>query len=150
MTDEPLRPNPDRLLEHAATAHRGKLKVFFGACAGVGKTFAMLQEAQRLRAQGLDILIGVVETHGRKETAALLNGLATQPARRIHHRSRLIQEFDLDAALARRPALILMDELAHSNAHGFTPSETLAGCGRAAGSGDRCFYHRERSASGKP
>ncbi|MEQ4453107.1 two-component system sensor histidine kinase KdpD [Kosakonia sp. YIM B13605] len=118
MTDEPLRPNPDRLLEHAATAHRGKLKVFFGACAGVGKTFAMLQEAQRLRAQGLDILIGVVETHGRKETAALLEGLATQPARRIHHRGRLIQEFDLDAALARRPALILMDELAHSNAPG--------------------------------
>ncbi|SCC03206.1 two-component system, OmpR family, sensor histidine kinase KdpD [Kosakonia oryzendophytica] len=118
MTDEPLRPNPDRLLEHTATAHRGKLKVFFGACAGVGKTFAMLQEAQRLRAQGLDILIGVVETHGRKETAALLDGLATQPARRIHHRGRLIQEFDLDAALARRPALILMDELAHSNAPG--------------------------------
>ncbi len=118
MTDEPLRPNPDRLLEHAATAHRGKLKVFFGACAGVGKTFAMLQEAQRLRAQGLDILIGVVETHGRKETAALLEGLATQPARRIHHRGRVIQEFDLDAALARRPALILMDELAHSNAPG--------------------------------
>ncbi|SKC23087.1 two-component system, OmpR family, sensor histidine kinase KdpD [Kosakonia radicincitans] len=118
MTDEPLRPNPDRLLEHAATAHRGKLKVFFGACAGVGKTFAMLQEAQRLRAQGLDILVGVVETHGRKETAALLEGLATLPPRRIAHRGRLIQEFSLDDALARRPALILMDELAHSNAPG--------------------------------
>lgn len=118
MTDEPLRPNPDRLLEHAATAHRGKLKVFFGACAGVGKTFAMLQEAQRLRAQGLDILVGVVETHGRKETAALLEGLATLPLRRIAHRGRLIQEFSLDDALARRPALILMDELAHSNAPG--------------------------------
>jgi two-component system sensor histidine kinase KdpD len=118
MTDEPLRPNPDRLLEHAATAHRGKLKVFFGACAGVGKTFAMLQEAQRLRAQGLDILIGVVETHGRKETAALLEGLAILPPHRIAHRGRLIQEFSLDDALARRPALILMDELAHSNAPG--------------------------------
>ena len=118
MTDEPLRPDPDRLLEHAATDHRGKLKIFFGACAGVGKTFAMLQEAQRLRAQGLDILVGVVETHGRKETAALLNGLAVLPPRRIAHRARLIQEFDLDAALARRPALILMDELAHSNAPG--------------------------------
>ena len=79
MTDEPLRPDPDRLLEHTATDHRGKLKIFFGACAGVGKTFAMLQEAQRLRAQGLDILVGVVETHGRKETAALLNGLAVLP-----------------------------------------------------------------------
>ncbi|MGK9172294.1 two-component system sensor histidine kinase KdpD [Yokenella regensburgei] len=118
MTDEPLRPDPDRLLEHAATAHRGTLKIFFGACAGVGKTFAMLQEAQRQRAQGLDVVIGVVETHGRKETAALLNGLAVLPAKRVAHRGRLIQEFDLDAALARRPALILMDELAHSNAPG--------------------------------
>jgi len=118
MTDEPLRPDPDRLLEHTATSHRGKLKIFFGACAGVGKTFAMLQEAQRQRALGLDIVIGVVETHGRKETAALLNGLAVLPAKRVAHRGRLIQEFDLDAALARRPALILMDELAHSNAPG--------------------------------
>ena len=78
----------------------------------------MLQEAQRLRAQGLDILIGVVETHGRKETAALLDGLATLPSKRIAYRGRLIQEFDLDAALARRPPLILMDELAHTNAPG--------------------------------
>lgn len=118
MIDEPLRPDPDKLLEQAATPHRGMLKIFFGACAGVGKTFAMLSEAQRLRAQGLDILIGVVETHGRQETAALLAGLATQPPRRIHHRGRLVTEFDLDAALARRPALILMDELAHTNAPG--------------------------------
>ena len=118
MIDEPLRPDPDKLLEQAATPHRGMLKIFFGACAGVGKTFAMLSEAQRLRAQGLDILIGVVETHGRQETAALLAGLATQPPRRIHHRGRLVTEFDLDAALARRPALILIDELAHTNAPG--------------------------------
>jgi len=118
MIDEPQRPDPDKLLEQAATPHRGKLKIFFGACAGVGKTFAMLSEAQRLRAQGLDILIGVAETHGRQETAALLAGLATQPSQRIHHRGRLVTEFDLDAALARRPALILMDELAHSNAPG--------------------------------
>ncbi len=118
MIDEPQRPDPDKLLEQAATPHRGKLKIFFGACAGVGKTFAMLSEAQRLRAQGLDILIGVAETHGRQETAALLAGLATQPSRRIHRRGRLVTEFDLDAALARRPALILMDELAHSNAPG--------------------------------
>ncbi|URO00435.1 two-component system sensor histidine kinase KdpD [Leclercia adecarboxylata] len=118
MIDEPLRPDPDKLLEQAATPHRGKLKIFFGACAGVGKTFAMLSEAQRLRAQGLDILVGVAETHGRQETAALLAGLTTQPPRRIHHRGRLVTEFDLDAALARRPALILMDELAHTNAPG--------------------------------
>lgn len=118
MTDEPLRPDPDRLLEQTAAPHRGKLKIFFGACAGVGKTFAMLAEAQRLRAQGLDILIGVVETHGRQETAALLTGLATQPPRHFTHRGRTVTEFDLDAALARRPALILMDELAHSNVPG--------------------------------
>ncbi|XTZ37260.1 two-component system sensor histidine kinase KdpD [Salmonella enterica] len=118
MTAEPMRPNPDRLLAQTATTYRGKLKLFFGACAGVGKTFAMLQEAQRLRAQGLDVVAGVVETHGRKETAALLEGLAVLPPRRIHHRERVIEEFDLDAALARHPALILMDELAHSNAPG--------------------------------
>lgn len=98
--------------------NRGRLKIFFGACAGVGKTYAMLQEAQRLRGQGLDVLVGVVETHGRSETAALLTGLAILPQKRIHHRSRQVREFDLDAALARHPALILMDELAHSNAQG--------------------------------
>lgn len=118
MTDEPLRPDPDRLLQQAAAPHRGKLKIFFGACAGVGKTYAMLAQAQRLRRQGLDILIGVVETHGRKETAALLAGLEILPPRRMSHRGRQVSEFDLDAALARRPALILMDELAHSNAPG--------------------------------
>lgn len=118
MTQEPLRPNPDKLLEQVNRKPRGKLKIFFGACAGVGKTYAMLQEAQRLRGQGLDILIGVVETHGRKETAALLDRLDILPAKRIHHRGRWVQEFNLDAALARNPALILMDELAHSNAPG--------------------------------
>ena len=118
MSDEPLRPDPDRLLQHAAAPHRGRLKIFFGACAGVGKTWAMLAEAQRLRAQGLDILIGVAETHGRKETAAMLEGLSTLPLRRLSHRGRYVKEFDLDGALARRPALILVDELAHSNAPG--------------------------------
>lgn len=118
MTDEPLRPDPDRLLAHTAGWHRGKLKVFFGACAGVGKTYAMLSEAQRLRTQGLDILVGVVETHGRQETAGLLKGLTRLPPKRSHHRGRQVEEFDLDAALARRPALILMDELAHTNAPG--------------------------------
>lgn len=78
MHNEPLRPDPDRLLEQTTAPHRGKLKIFFGACAGVGKTWAMLAEAQRLRAQGLDVLIGVVETHGRKETAAA--GRSQHPA----------------------------------------------------------------------
>ncbi|VEI66457.1 Sensor protein KdpD [Serratia fonticola] len=118
VDDELQRPDPDSLLALANEKPRGKLKVFFGACAGVGKTYAMLQEAQRQRAQGLDVLIGVVETHGRQETAALLQGLSILPAKRIQHRGRQVQEFDLDAALARHPALILMDELAHSNAQG--------------------------------
>ena len=116
MTDD--RPDPDSLLALANEKPRGKLKVFFGACAGVGKTFAMLQEAQRLRATGLDVLAGVVETHGRQETQALLPGLSLLPSKRIYHRGRQVQEFELDAALARRPAPILMDELAHSNAAG--------------------------------
>ncbi|HFK7186121.1 TPA: two-component system sensor histidine kinase KdpD [Serratia odorifera] len=118
MVDEQQRPDPDSLLAAANEKPRGRLKVFFGACAGVGKTYAMLQEAQRQRAQGLDVLIGVVETHGRSETAALLAGLPILPQKRIQHRGRAVHEFDLDAALARHPALVLMDELAHSNAHG--------------------------------
>lgn len=117
MTDT-LRPDPDRLLLHAGEQPRGKLKIFFGACAGVGKTWAMLQEARRLHALHLDVLIGVVETHGRQETAALLQGLPCLPPQQRLHRGRQVEEFDLDAALARHPAVILMDELAHSNAPG--------------------------------
>nr|WP_113865838.1 two-component system sensor histidine kinase KdpD [Brenneria salicis]NMN90771.1 two-component system sensor histidine kinase KdpD [Brenneria salicis ATCC 15712 = DSM 30166]RBP63490.1 two-component system sensor histidine kinase KdpD [Brenneria salicis ATCC 15712 = DSM 30166]RLM30919.1 two-component system sensor histidine kinase KdbD [Brenneria salicis ATCC 15712 = DSM 30166] len=116
MTEEPQRPDPDALLAQTDNDGRGKLKIFFGACAGVGKTWAMLQEARRLRAQGLDVLVGVVETHGRQETAALLEGLEILPRRATGHNR--YQEFDLDAALARRPAVILMDELAHSNTRG--------------------------------
>ncbi len=118
VDEEQQRPDPDSLLALANEKPRGRLKVFFGACAGVGKTYAMLQEAQRLRAQGLNVLVGVVETHGRSETAALLGGLDLLAPKRIQYRGRMVQEFDLDAALARHPALILMDELAHSNAHG--------------------------------
>lgn len=125
MSDEPLRPDPDRLLQHTAAPHRGKLKVFLAPAPG-GENLAMLAEAQRLRARGLDILIGVAETHGRKETAAMLQGLSTLPPRRLAHRGRYVYEFDLDAALARRPALILVDELAHSNA----PAPAIQSAGR--------------------
>lgn len=119
MTDNELqRPDPDKLLAQVAEEARGKLKVFFGACAGVGKTYAMLQEAQRLRAQGLDVVAGVIETHGRSETAALLDGLEILQLKRINIQNRHVREFDLDAALARHPAVILIDELAHSNAKG--------------------------------
>ena len=116
MNDELQRPDPDALLLQAKESGRGKLKIYFGACAGVGKTWAMLQEARRLRAQGLDVLVGVVETHGREETAALLEGLTVLPRRATGQNRH--PEFDLDAALARHPAVILMDELAHSNAPG--------------------------------
>ncbi|NDL64377.1 two-component system sensor histidine kinase KdpD [Acerihabitans arboris] len=114
--DEPQRPDPDALLLQAGIKKRGKLKIYFGACAGVGKTWSMLQEARRLRAQGLEVLVGVVETHGRVETEALLDGLTLLPRRPTGRHKH--QEFDLDAALARRPAVILMDELAHTNARG--------------------------------
>ncbi|WP_099351049.1 two-component system sensor histidine kinase KdpD [Erwinia amylovora] len=116
MNDELQRPNPDALLRQAVESHRGKLKIYFGACAGVGKTWSMLQEARRLRAQGLEVLVGVVETHDRPETAALLAGLTVLSRRATGQQRR--PEFDLDAALARHPAVILMDELAHSNTPG--------------------------------
>ncbi|SFN41104.1 two-component system, OmpR family, sensor histidine kinase KdpD [Izhakiella capsodis] len=116
MNNDIIRPDPDALLKHAEEKPRGRLKIFFGANAGVGKTWSMLQEAHRLRAQGLDVLIGVVETHGRKETAALVDGLAMLPRR--HSARHNHAEFDLDAALARHPAVMLIDELAHSNAAG--------------------------------
>ncbi|RZT38497.1 sensor histidine kinase [Cupriavidus agavae] len=121
MTD-PLRPDPDALLQRMQAedvrAARGKLRVYFGASAGVGKTFAMLAAARALREQGADVVIGVVETHGRTETEALVQGLEHLPLREVPYRDRVLREFDLDGALARRPALVLVDELAHSNAAG--------------------------------
>jgi len=116
------RPDPDVLLAHVQEqerrAERGKLRIYFGASAGVGKTYAMLSAARRMQAEGHDVLVGVVETHGRSETAALLDGLDVLPRKEIAYRDKTISEFDIDAALARKPALILVDELAHSNAPG--------------------------------
>jgi two-component system, OmpR family, sensor histidine kinase KdpD len=116
------RPDPDALLdrvkEEEAHERRGRLKVFLGAAAGVGKTYAMLQAAHERRAEGLDVLVGWVDTHGRAETEALLNGLSVFPRRQVPYRNATLQEFDLDAVLARRPALVLVDELAHTNAPG--------------------------------
>lgn len=116
------RPDPDQLLDRLkqdeARAQRGKLKIFFGASAGVGKTFAMLTAGRVLRKQGVDVVVGIIETHGRSETAALLEGFEVLPLRDVPYRDRTLQEFDLDGALTRRPALILVDELAHSNAAG--------------------------------
>jgi two-component system sensor histidine kinase KdpD len=116
------RPNPDSLLALANAEEererRGRLKVFLGATAGVGKTFAMLQAAQELKRRGVDVVVGVVETHGRKETEALLGGLEILPPRLDEHRGVTLREFDLDGALARRAAVLLVDELAHTNAPG--------------------------------
>jgi two-component system, OmpR family, sensor histidine kinase KdpD len=116
------RPDPDALLarvkEQEARQARGKLKLFFGAAAGVGKTYAMLEAAQERRTEGVDVVVGLVETHGRAETQALLQGLEILPPRVVEYRGAKLQEFDLDAALVRRSAVILVDELAHSNAAG--------------------------------
>jgi two-component system sensor histidine kinase KdpD len=114
------RPNPDALLaalkRDEARRQRGRLKVFLGMCAGVGKTYAMLEAARRESAAGRDVVIGYLETHGRKETDALAEGLPALPRRLIDHRGMQLSEFDLDAALARKPRLILVDEFAHTNA----------------------------------
>lgn len=119
---ELARPDPDELLaqmrEQEARAQRGNLRIYFGANAGVGKTWAMLSAALRERQAGRDVIIGVVETHGRVDTAALLAGLEQLPRRAMPYRGRELYEFDLDAALARRPEIILVDELAHSNVEG--------------------------------
>jgi two-component system sensor histidine kinase KdpD len=116
------RPDPDQLLEQIrhdeARARRGRLRIYFGANAGVGKTYAMLSAAQRELKGGRDALVGVVETHGRSETAELLAGLPQLPLREQPYRGRTLSEFDLDAALARKPDVLLVDELAHSNVEG--------------------------------
>ncbi|CAK9885892.1 MAG: Sensor protein KdpD [Candidatus Erwinia impunctatus] len=114
MSESEHRPDPDKLLAKVTSPAQGKLKIFFGACAGVGKTWAMLAEARRLRVQGVDVLVGVVETHGRVETAAMLEGLPILEGNTSLNYGH--GHFDLDAALTRHPAVILMDELAYSNA----------------------------------
>lgn len=115
------RPDPDAILAQVqaeAAPRRARLKLYFGAAPGVGKTYAMLAAAKRLRADGVDLVVGVVETHGRGDTAAMTSGLPALPRRRVEHRGVALSEFDLDGALARRPAVILVDELAHTNAPG--------------------------------
>ncbi len=119
---EERRPSPDELLDRvrreSERSREGQLKIFFGAAPGVGKTYAMLEAARQKRAEGLDIVVGLVETHGRKETEALLIGLETLPRRNVEYRGAVLKEFDLDNALLRKPAVILVDELAHTNAPG--------------------------------
>src|SRR5208283_374487 len=119
---EDSRPDPDALLaaiqKSEAATKRGKFKVFLGMAAGVGKTYSMLRAAQRAQREGVDVLVGFVETHGRKETEALLAGLTILPRRKVEYRGVTLEEMDLDALLVRHPQLALVDELAHTNVPG--------------------------------
>lgn len=117
---EDLRPNPDELLENIMEHQKkvGVLKIFFGYAAGVGKTYSMLDEAHEHFQNGVDVLVGYVEPHIRPETIQLVDGLPVLPSKRISYKNMVLNEFDLDAALERKPELILVDELAHSNAEG--------------------------------
>src|SRR5271166_2017084 len=121
-TSSEQRPDPDVLLakvkQQEAQARRGKLRIYFGSSAGVGKTYAMLVAARKQRLDGRDVMLGVIETHGRAETEALIDGLPILPRRVSLYRGKQLTEFDLDAALQRHPSLILVDELAHSNIQG--------------------------------
>lgn len=116
--DSETRPSPDALLREAERESRGRLKIFLGAAPGVGKTYEMLMSGRARQADGVDVVIGVVETHGRKETEALVEGFEITPRKQIDYRGQRLEEMDLDAILARRPSLVLVDELAHTNASG--------------------------------
>src|ERR1700730_11035889 len=114
------RPSPDALLEAARReeSRAGKLKIFVGAAPGVGKTYEMLQTARARIKDGYDVVVGIVETHGRRETEALGEGLEVIPRRRVEYKDQWLDEMDLDAIIARRPQIVLVDELAHTNAPG--------------------------------
>src|SRR5437868_5008700 len=118
MSTASERPSPEYFLSLIREQQRGRLKVYLGFAAGVGKTYEMLQEGNRLRRQGVDVVVGLVETHGRAETAAQVGELEQVPRRRVEYRGVVLEEMDVDAALARRPTVCLVDELAHTNAPG--------------------------------
>ncbi len=117
-SDRDQRPSPEALLREAGREGAGRLKIFLGAAPGVGKTYKMLTAAQTAREEGIDVVVGVVETHGRQETRALLEGLEIVPRRLIAYKDHALEEMDLDAILARKPGLVLVDELAHTNVVG--------------------------------
>src|SRR6201997_5423225 len=118
--DPDQRPSPEALLEavRREEPRAGRLRIFVGAAPGVGKTYEMLQQARARKRDGYDIVVGVIETHGRKETEALLEGLEVVPRRRIEYRGQWLEEMDIDAIIARRPQIVLVDELAHTNVPG--------------------------------
>src|SRR5215813_1644372 len=114
------RPTPDALLKAARREESplGRLKIFVGAAPGVGKTYEMLQTARARRKDGYDVVVGIVETHGRKDTEALLEGLELIPRKQIEYKGQHLSEMDLEAIIARKPQIVLVDELAHTNAPG--------------------------------
>jgi two-component system sensor histidine kinase KdpD len=118
VANDETRPSPEHFLTLIRQQQRGRLKVYLGFAAGVGKTYEMLQEGQRLKRRGVDVVIGFVETHGRAETHGQIGDLEQVPRRRIEYRGVVLEEMDLDALLARRPTIVLVDELAHTNAPG--------------------------------
>lgn len=118
MVTEQPRTTPEQFLSMLREQQRGRLKVYLGFAPGVGKTYEMLQEGQRLKKQGVDVVIGVIETHGRADTAAMIGDLEQVPRRRIEYRGVVLEEMDLDAVLNRKPTVVLVDELAHTNAPG--------------------------------
>src|SRR5215213_8310937 len=118
MNEDPIVAKPEHFLTLIRQQRRGRLKIYLGFAAGVGKTYEMLQEGQRLKVRGIDVVIGVVETHGRVDTVAQVGNLEQMPRRRIEYRGVVIEEMDLEAILSRRPAVVLVDELAHTNAPG--------------------------------
>jgi len=139
------RPNPDELLaslkEQEAKSQRGKLKIFFGMCAGVGKTYAMLQAAQLDKKKPLDVVVGYVETHKRAETEKLVEGLEVIPPYIIDYKGTQFREVDIDAIIARKPQVVLIDELAHTNATGSRHAKRY----QDVQEWNRCIYHAQRA-----
>lgn len=118
MKDNGDRPSPESLLAKLEEGERARLRVYIGAAPGVGKTYQMLEDAHQLKRQGLDIVVGVVEAHGREETRAMIGDLERVPLRRIEYRSVTLEEMNVEAVMARRPAIAIVDELAHTNVPG--------------------------------
>ena len=149
---ETRRPDPDALLKQAQAEERGRgqLKIFLGYAAGVGKTYAMLEAAQQRKREGVDVVVGYIETHKRAETESMLSGLEIVPRKSVEYHGVQLTEMDVDAVLARQPALVLVDELAHTNAQGSRHPETVPGCGRDPGCRHRRLHHAQHSAPGKP
>ncbi len=132
--------------EDSSEHRRGQLKIFFRLRRRRGKTYAMLRPPTVQKKRGIDVAVGYVEPHARPQTAALLEGLELLPTRKAEHNGITLQEFDLDGAIARSPQLILVDELAHTNAGGCRHSKALPGCGGAFKGGNQRVHHRQRAA----